>query len=33
VLADAGFEPRAVAKLALAARHSNHWARSHPQPG
>jgi len=24
VLADAGFEPRAVAKLALAARRSNH---------
>jgi len=32
VPADAGFEPRAVAKLALAARRSNHQARSHPHP-
>jgi len=29
VLADARFEPRAVAELALAARRSNHKARSH----
>ncbi len=28
---DAGIEPRAVATLALAVRHSNHSPRSHPQ--
>ncbi len=27
---DAGIEPRTVATGALAVRHSNHWARSHP---
>jgi hypothetical protein len=30
VLEDAGIEPRTVATLALAVRHSNHSARSHP---
>ncbi len=28
---DAGIEPRTVATGALAVRHSNHKARSHPQ--
>jgi hypothetical protein len=28
---DAGIEPRIVATLALAIRHSNHSARSYPQ--
>jgi hypothetical protein len=30
VLEDAGIEPRTVATLALAVRHSNHLDRSHP---